>query len=172
RPSDRLPNGGANMFRLPATVAVFLGCVLSATPCPPAGRVLPADDKTTWQKTELKKFQGRWTTVREEEANKGRIRLQSVDLEFADGNLKVFIYGEKDSSPRSGSFKVMGVERVGTASRLILEDGERKKAEVYYDFVSEIDDIFGPRLILVGSIGPRPGEGFRLSGEYKRLLCW
>jgi hypothetical protein len=33
------------MFRLPATVAVFFGCVLSAATSLAAGRVLPTDDK-------------------------------------------------------------------------------------------------------------------------------
>jgi hypothetical protein len=44
---------------------------------------------------------------------------------------------------------------------LILGDGKRRKAEVYYDFVGE-------KMILIGRIGPRPFEGFILSGEYKR----
>ena len=160
------------MFRLTATVAVFLGGVLTAASCPPGGRVLPADGETTGQKTELEKFQGRWRTTREEQADNGKIHRQFVELEFADGNLTVSIYGEKDDSPWKGSLEVMGVERVGTASRLILGDGERKKAEVYYDFVGERYDLVGERLILVGRIGPRPWEGFRVSGEYKRMLCW
>ena len=155
------------MFQLPATVAVFLGCVLSAAPCPPAGPVLPAKDQTTWQKTELDKLQWRWTTVREEQTDDGKLRRKSVTLEFADGNLTVSIHREQDPPGKvwKGSLKVMGFEQVGAASRLILGDGERKKAEVYYDFVGE-------RLILVGSIAPRPWEGFRLSGEYQRSLCW
>jgi hypothetical protein len=33
------------MFRSPATVAVLLGCVLSSSASPAAGRVLPTDDK-------------------------------------------------------------------------------------------------------------------------------
>ena len=153
------------MFSLPTTVVVSLGCVLSAATCPPAGQVLPAEEKATWQETELEKFQGRWTTVRDEQADTGKIRRKFVELEFTDSNLKVSISGERYDSPWEGSLKVTGVERVGPASRLILGDGERKKAEVYYDFVGE-------KLILVGRIGPRPWEGFRLSGEYKRVMCW
>jgi hypothetical protein len=152
------------MFQLPATIAVFLGCVLSAATSPPAGRLLAANDKRTWQETELEKFLGRWTMVREERTDKGKIRRKFVELEFADGNLKVLIYDEKDGSRWKGSLKVMGVEQLETGSRLILGNGERK-TEVYYDFV-------GGRLILVGKIGPRPWEGFRLSGEYKRAMCW
>src|SRR5260370_28511889 len=44
-PSDRSPNSGANMFRLAAPVAVFLGCVLSAATCPAAGQEKEPNDK-------------------------------------------------------------------------------------------------------------------------------
>jgi hypothetical protein len=153
------------MFRLSATAAVFLGYVLSAATCPATGQEKKPEDKKAWQENKLKKFQGRWTTVRDVKADKGKIRRQRVDLEFADGDLKVYLKvftdGEKEDS-WDGSIKVMGVEQVGMDSRLILGDGKQKKAEIHYDFVGE-------RLILVGRIGTRPWEGFRLSGEYKRV---
>jgi len=62
-PSDRFFNRGANMFQMPATVAVLLGCVLSAATCPSTGQVLSADGKKSWQETKLKKFQGRMILI-------------------------------------------------------------------------------------------------------------
>jgi hypothetical protein len=156
-----LPNDGANMFRLPTTVAVFLGCALAAATWPAAGQEKKPDDKKAWQEAELKKLAGRWTTSREEKADQDKIRRRRVDLEFADGLLKVFIFDEKDVEPWKGPpLKVIGVERdedARSTSRLKLE-----RAEVYYDFVGE-------KMILVGAIGHRPFEGFKLSGEYKRV---
>ena len=121
---------------------------------------LQADDKKTWQEGELKKLEGRWTTVREEKTDQGKNRRRRVDVEFVGGNLKVYIFDKKDARPWEGSLKVTGVERAGSrglASRLNLE----RQEEVYYGFVGE-------NLILVGGIGHRPFEGFKVSGEYKR----
>jgi len=149
------------MFRLPTTVAVFLGCTLAAAAWPAAGQEKKPDDKKAWQEGELKKLEGRWTTVREEKTDQDKIRRRRVDLEFAGGSLKVFIVDEKDAQPWSGPpLKVIGVERdeaLGSASRLKLE-----RAQVYYDFVGE-------NLIIVGGIGHRPFEGLMLSGEYRRV---
>jgi hypothetical protein len=148
------------MFRLPATVAVFLGCVFSAATCPATGQVLLAEDKNTWQEAELKKLQGRWTTFREEKTHEDKIRRRRVDLEFADGELRVLVFDEKDAKIWDGRLKVISVERVtgglGMTPRLNLDKGE-----VHYDFV-------GDKMIVVGRIGPRPWEGFPLSGEYQR----
>jgi len=119
-----------------------------------------ADDKKAWQQAEREKLAGRWTASREERTDKDQIRRTRVDLEFTDGRLEVFHYDEKGSQIWYGGLKVIGVEQVGSgpgaASRLNLDKGE-----VYYDFV-------GDKLILVGRIGPRPWEGFHLSGEFKR----
>jgi hypothetical protein len=142
------------MFRFPATVAVFLSCVLSAATCPPAGQVLPADDKTTWQEAQLKQLAGRWTTFREEKVDQDKISRRRVDLEFVDGKLNVFMFDEKGAKDWDDSLKVIGVEQVGTTSRLRFDEGE-----VYYDFVGE-------KLIVIG--WPHPWGCFPLSGEYKR----
>src|SRR5215831_16151838 len=115
-PPDRLPNRGANMFRLPATVAVFLSCVLSAATCLPAGQVLPIDDKTTWQEAELKQLAGRWTTFREDKVDQDKISRRRVDLEFVDRKLNMFIFDEKGVKVMDDSAKVIGVEKVGTTS--------------------------------------------------------
>ena len=118
------------------------------------------NDKKTWQEGELKKLEGRWTTVREEKSDQGEIRRRRVDVEYVGGNLKVFIFDKKAAPPWEESLKVSGVEQSGSrglASRLNLE----RQEEIYYDFVGE-------NLILVGGIGHRPFEGFKLSGEYKR----
>jgi hypothetical protein len=76
-----------------------------------------------------------------------------VELEVAGGNLKVFVFNEKDAQPWKGPpLKVIGAERgedVGSPSLLKLE-----RAAVYYDFVGE-------KMILVGGIGHRP---WRLGG--------
>ena len=146
------------MFRLPATIVVFLGSVLSAPTCPPAGQVLPANDKKAWQEAELKQLAGRWTTFREEKADQDKISRRRVDLEFVDGKLKVFFFDEKGVKVWDGSLKVIGVEQVGTTSRLKLDEGE-----VYYDFVGE-------KLIIIG--WPAPWALPPLSGEYKRNMCW
>ena len=122
---------------------------------------LQADDKKTWQEGELKKLEGRWTTVREEKTDQGKNRRRRVDVEYVGGNLKVFIFDKKAAPPWEESLKVIGVEQSGgrgLASRLNLE----RQEEIYYDFV-------GKNLILVGGIGHRPFEGFKLSGEYKRV---
>ncbi len=143
------------MFRLPATVAVFLSCVLSAATCPPKGQVLPADDKATWQEARLKQLAGRWTTFREDKVDQDKISRTRVDLEFADGKLKMFILDEKGVKVMEDSAKVIGVEQVGTTTRLRLDQGE-----VYYDFV------VGEKLIVIG--WPHPWAFPPLSGEYKR----
>ena len=150
------------MFQLPITVALCLGWILSAAACLAAGLEKKPDAiNKAWQETELKKFQGRWTAFREEKTDQGKARRQWVDLEFADGKMKVVILDENRKQVWDGPpLKVMGVERgegLGLAARLKLE-----RAAVYYDFVGE-------KLILVGGIGHRPFEGFMLSGEYKRM---
>ena len=142
------------MFRLPATVAVFLGGVLSAATCPPAGQVLPPNDQTTRQDAVLKQLAGRWTTLREEKDDQGKISRRRVDLEFVDGKLKVFFFDEKGVEDRAGSLKVISVESVEGASRLNLDNGK-----VYYDFVGE-------KLIVIG--WPAPWSLPPISGEYKR----
>ena len=147
------------MFRLLAAV-MFLGCMLSSATCPAAGQDKKPDDEKAWQVPELKKFQGRWTAFREEKEQE-TIRRRWVDLEFAGGEMKVFILDENRKLVWEGPpLKVAGVERgesLGRAARLKLE-----REGVYYDFVGE-------KLILVGGIGHRPFEGFMLSGEYKRV---
>jgi len=100
------------MFRLPATVAVFLGGVLSAATCPPAGQVLPGNDQTTRQDAVLKQLAGRWTTLREEKDDQGKISRRRVDLEFVDGKLKVFFFDKKDIEGQAGSLRVISVESV------------------------------------------------------------
>ena len=45
---------------------------------------LRADEKETWQKAELKKLEGRWTTVREEKTDQGKIRRSRVELGRVD----------------------------------------------------------------------------------------
>jgi hypothetical protein len=146
------------MFRLPATSVVFLGSVLSAATCPAAGQVLPANDEKAWQEAELKQLAGRWTTFREEKADQDKISRRRVNLEFVDGKLKVSFFDEKGVKVRDGSLTVIGVEHVGTTSRLKLHYGE-----LYYDFVGE-------KLIVIG--WPAPWAFPPLSGEYKRSLCW
>jgi hypothetical protein len=124
-------------------------------------RTFSADEKEDWQKAQRKKLAGRWTTVREEKTDQDKPRRRSVDLEFSDSELKVFIDAEKGAKAWTGPpLKVIGVERAGKrglASRLDLERDE----QVFFDFVGE-------KLIMVGSIGHRPFEGFPLSGEYRR----
>jgi hypothetical protein len=124
-------------------------------------RVLHADEKKSWQEAELKRLEGRWTTVREEKTDQDKIRRRRVELEVAGGNLNVFVFNEERPEPWNGPpLKVIGVERgdaLGSPSGLKLE-----RAEVYYDFVGE-------KLIVVGGIANRTWEGFKLSGEYKRV---
>jgi hypothetical protein len=109
------------------------------------------DDQKAWQEAELKKLAGRWTTVREEKAEKDKIRRITVDLQFADGNLSVTIDGITHPAPR-----------------MVLVKPDRGPARfdlginpIYYSFV-------GGQLIVVGTIMNRPFEGFDLSGEYRR----
>jgi|SRR6516165_4092106 hypothetical protein len=155
-PSDRLPNTGANMFRLLATVAVVLSCVLSAVTCPPAGEVLPADDKKASQEAELKQLAGRWTRFWEEKLHQDKISRRRMDLEFVDGRLNMFIYDERGVKVQEDSAKVIGVEKIGTTSRLRLEQGE-----IYCsDFVT------GGELVVIG--WPNPWAFPPISGEYKR----
>src|SRR5262249_56841889 len=90
-PSNHLPNSGANMFRLPATVVVFLSGVLSAATCPPASQVLPADDKVALQEAKLKQLAGRWTRFWQEKVDQDQILRRRMDLEFVDGRLNMFI---------------------------------------------------------------------------------
>ena len=144
------------MFRLPATVVVFLSCVLSAATCPPAGQVLPADDKEARQAAELKQLAGRWTRWWEEKVDPDQILRRRMDLEFGDGRLNLFIFDEKGVKIQEDSAKVIGVEKVGTTSRLRLDQGE-----VYYsDFVT------GGQLVVIG--WPHPWAFPPISGEYKR----
>jgi hypothetical protein len=142
------------MFRLSATVGVFLSCVLSAATCPPAGQVLPADDKKAWQEAELKQLAGRWTRSWEDKVQDKIFRWR-MDLEFVDGKLKMLVFDEKGVKHEEDSARVIGVEQVGTTSRLKLDGGE-----VYYDFV------VGEKLIVIG--WPHPWAFPPLSGEYKR----
>ena len=149
------------MFRLPLTVFAFLGCLLSVVTSSATGQIIRANSKQSWQQSELQKLQGRWTTFREEKTDEGKLRRQWVELEFADGGLKVLILDENRNQSWSNSLRVIGVERVGPVSRLNLGSGEQRKAEIYYDFT-------GDKMTLVGRIIPRPFEGFSLSGEYQR----
>jgi hypothetical protein len=129
---------------------------------------LYAQEQKTWQEGELKKLEGRWTTLREEKTDQDKIRRRRVEVEVAGRNLQVFILDENDARPWEGPpLKVIGIERgADFASSSLLKLDPRplstRVAEVYYDFVGE-------KLILVGGLGHRPFEGFRLSGEYKRL---
>jgi len=149
------------MFRLPSIPLAFLGCVLSVLTSSAIGQIIPADDEQSWQQSELQKLQGRWTTLREEKTDEGKLRRQWVELEFAGDGLKIQILDENRNQTWSNSLRVLGVEQVGPVSRLILGSGEQKKAEIYYDFA-------GDKIALVGRIIPRPFEGFSLSGEYSR----
>ncbi|MFO0969092.1 MAG: DUF1080 domain-containing protein [Gemmataceae bacterium] len=120
-----------------------------------------------WQDAELEKLRGRWTTLREKPSKTGAPAQQRIDLVFTDGKLTVLGVDEKGTKKWSDAIKVTGVEQVkgvGVAylSRLNLQGSPTQKVQAYYDFV-------GGRLILVGSIGFRPWEGFQLSGEYRRV---
>jgi hypothetical protein len=144
------------MFRLPATVVVFLSCVLSAATCPPAGQVLPAGDKKAAQETELKQLAGRWTRFWEVKADQDKVVRRRMDLEFIDGRLNVCIFDEQGVKAQEDSFTVIGVEKVGTTSRLRLDQGD-----VYCsDFVT------GGQLVVIGY--PAPWSLPPISGEYKR----
>lgn len=72
------------MFRVPVTVVVFLGCVLSAAMCPAAER-----EMKSWQAAQVKKLQGRWSAAREEKTDQGKVQRRWIDLEFADGGKKL-----------------------------------------------------------------------------------
>jgi hypothetical protein len=109
------------------------------------------DDQKAWQQAELKKLTGRWTTVREENAGKDKIRRTRVDLEFAAGKLSVTIDGARYSAP-----EMVFVKQDRGPARLDLGTNP-----IYYSFVGE-------KLIVVGRILNRPFEGFDLSGDYKR----
>ncbi len=119
-----------------------------------------AGEKNTWQDAELKKLQGRWTTVREEKTDRDKVRRTRLELEFTDGRLTVYTFDEKGAQSRVGPplivTEIQRADAAGAAARLKLE-----RAEVYYDFVGE-------KLIVVGGIAHRPFEGLKLSGEYKR----
>jgi hypothetical protein len=144
------------MFRLSATLGVFLSCVLSAATWPPAGQVLPADDKKAWQEAELKQLAGRWTRFWEDNVDQDKIFRRRMDLEFVDGRLNMFIFDEKGVKVQEDSAKVIGVEKVGTTSRLRLDQGE-----VYYSDFST-----GGQLAVIG--WPHPWAFPPISGEYKR----
>ena len=127
---------------------------------------LRADDQKSWHENEFKKLEGCWTTFREENAGADKIRRSRVDLEFAEGKLRVFLFDEKGAKQWDGEIKMISAEEIkgiglGSISRLNLRGNETQKVEVYYAFV-------GDKLILVGRIGFRPWEGFHVSGEYKR----
>src|SRR5262245_43925383 len=154
-PSERLPNSGANMFRLPATFVVFLSCVLSAATCPPAGQVLPADDKEALQEAELKRLAGRWTRFWQEKVE-DQILRRRMDLEFVHGRLNMFIFDEKGVKIQEDSAKVIRVDKIGTTARLRLDEGEVD----YSDFVT------GGQLVVIG--WPHPWAFPPISGQYKR----
>ena len=79
-----------------------------------------------------------------------------MDLEFGDGRLNMVIFDEKGVKIQEDSAKVIGVEKIGTTSRLRLDQGE-----VYYsDFVT------GGQLAVIG--WPHPWAFPPISGEYKR----
>lgn len=152
------------MGRILQGVAVVAWCLLSASLCGAAGPDArpAADDKKAWQESELKRFQGRWQTYREEKIGDEPVRRRWLELEFADGRMKLVVRDENKKQTFDGRLEVMKIESFGWGSRLVLGQGEIKKAEIYYDFV-------GDKLILAGRIPPRPYEGFSLSGEYKRV---
>src|SRR5262245_14637200 len=126
------------MSRSLQLVAVFAGCLLSAALCAAAGPdgKPTADDKKAWRESELKRFQGRWATFREEKIG-DEVRRRWVELEFADGHMNLFILDENKKQVWDGGLQVMSVENFGWGSRLILGVGEIKKAEIYYDFVGD-----------------------------------
>ena len=68
---------------------LWLGLLAVLMVCPVLS--VHAGDKMAWQEAQLKKLSGRWTTVREEKAAPDKTRRTRVDLEFADGKLKVFV---------------------------------------------------------------------------------
>jgi hypothetical protein len=144
---------------------LWVGFLTALTGCPPCA--LYAQDQTAWQEAQLKKLSGRWTTIREEKTAPDKTRRRRVDLEFADGKLKVFISGEIASKQPTGELRVLGVVKVpevigdGNYGWLNLGGNASQKVAVYYDFVGE-------KLVLIGRIGWRPWEGFRVSGEYQR----
>lgn len=143
----------------------LVGIIAAAAAAP--GYSAPIADQKTWQENQLKKLGGSWTTFQDEQDAKGKPLRRRVDLEFADGRLKVNVYNE-DGAKRlfDGELTVLGAEELegpglGNLSRLNLGGSPTQKAEVYYDLVGE-------KLILVGRVGWRPWEGFHLSGEYAR----
>ena len=80
-----------------------------------------------------------------------------MDLEFVDGRLNMFIFDGKGVKIQEDSAKVIGVEKVGTTSRLKVDQGD----EVYCsDFVT------GGQLVVIG--WPHPWAFPPISGEYKR----
>jgi hypothetical protein len=143
--------------------ALWAGLLAALAVCPtrdlPAGDE-KADEKKAWQAAELKKLAGRWTAVREEQAGPGKTRRRRVDLEFADGELRVSLSDEGGKPARDGSLKVTGVEPSNEREWLPLVL-RLDKALAYYD-------LDGGRLVVVGRVWPRPWEGFVLSGEYTR----
>lgn len=151
------------MFRVPLTLLAFLGCLLSVVTPFATGKIIRADDEQSWQQSELQNLQGHWTTLREEKTDEGKPRRQWVELAFAGSGLKILVFDENRNQTWSNSLQMLGVERVGPVSRLILGSGEQRKAEIYYDFT-------GDKMTLVGRIIPRPFEGFSLSGEYQRAV--
>jgi hypothetical protein len=141
-----------NMFRH----FLFLGVgLLAICRC----SALLAEDQQEWQAAELKKLGGRWTTVREQKVEQDKIQRTRVDLEFADGELRVFLFDGKNAQFWHGGLKVIGVEMID--GKWWKPQLKLSNADVYYDFVGE-------KLILVGRVLPRPWEGFQLSGEYVR----
>ena len=66
----------------------------------------------------------------------------------------MFIFDEKGVKVQEDSAKVIGVEKIGTTSRLRVDQGE-----VYSDFVS------GGQLVVIG--WPHPWAFPPISGEYK-----
>jgi hypothetical protein len=123
---------------------------------------LPADVVAAWTKAgaEVGRAAGGETRL-------GKTHRTRVELEFADGKLKVIVFKENATKRLfDGELRVLGDEAVkvvgfGNFARLNLGGDETQKVEVYYDFVGE-------KVILVCRIGWRPWEGFPLSGEYTR----
>jgi hypothetical protein len=121
---------------------------------------LHADEKKAWQDEHFKRLAGRWTTVREEKTDQGKIKQTRVALEFVGVGVNVSIFkDEKTEKPWYGYLKITSIDREGT--RLSSSTLKLDKGTLFCDFVGE-------KLILVGGISQRPYEGFMFSGEYQR----
>jgi hypothetical protein len=144
---------------------VIFAAVLGAASVASAPVSAPAQDGTPAPKRDeaaLKTLAGRWEVLREETGDGGTVRRQWVQLDFAGSAMGLKLLDEARRPVWDQALDVVGVEAVDGVHRLTLGRGGRVVATVYYEVV-------GGRLVLVGSIPPRPFEGFSLSGAYRRV---